>query len=53
MIEIRVASARKLMRVPGLAIAFPFATPGRSKTAAVWVTVAWAYSVYRMFGSSG
>jgi hypothetical protein len=33
------------MRVPGLAIQFPFGTPGRSKTAAECVTETWAYSV--------
>ena len=43
--ETRVASVRKLIRVPGLAMVFPFATPGRSNTATVWVTVACAYSV--------
>jgi len=44
-IQTRVASVRKLIRVPGLAIAFPFGTPGRSKTAVVCVIVARAYSV--------
>jgi hypothetical protein len=37
----RDASVRKLIRVPGLAIALPFATPGRSKTAPPWPIVAY------------
>ena len=44
-IDTRVASVRKLTRVPGLAIPLPLFTPGRSKTAAEWLIAACAYSV--------